>query len=40
MATHDDTLGPAAGGCRMKVYDRPEEGLRDSMRLARGMTHK
>lgn len=24
----------------MKAYDRPEEGLRDAMRLARGMTHK
>ena len=40
VANHDDTLGPATGGCRMKVYDRPEEGLRDAMRLARGMTHK
>ncbi len=40
MAIHDDIIGPATGGCRMKVYDRPEEGLRDAMRLARGMTHK
>lgn len=36
----DDTLGPCTGGCRMKVYDRPEDGLVDGLRLARGMTYK
>lgn len=40
LAIHDDTLGPATGGCRMKVYDRPEDGLADALRLAEGMTHK
>ena len=40
VALHDDTLGPATGGCRMKVYDRPEDGLVDALRLAEGMTHK
>lgn len=40
IALHDDTLGRPVGGCRMKTYPRPEEGLRDAMRLARGMTHK
>jgi leucine dehydrogenase len=40
VAIHDDTLGPATGGCRMKVYDRPEGGLVDAMRLAEGMTYK
>lgn len=40
VALHDDTLGPPTGGCRMKLYDRPEEGLRDALRLAEGMTHK
>ena len=40
VAIHDDTLGPAVGGCRMKVYPRPEEGLRDALRLAEGMTLK
>ena len=40
IALHDDTLGPMVGGCRMKTYSRPEDGLRDAMRLARGMTHK
>jgi leucine dehydrogenase len=37
---HDDTLGPATGGCRMKVYPRPEDGLVDALRLAEGMTYK
>jgi leucine dehydrogenase len=40
IALHDDTLGPATGGCRMKVYDRPEDGLVDALRLAEGMTYK
>lgn len=40
VAIHDDTLGRAVGGCRMRVYARPEEGLRDALRLAEGMTWK
>ncbi len=40
IALHDDTLGPVTGGCRMKVYDRPEDGLLDALRLAEGMTYK
>lgn len=40
LAIHDDTLGPATGGCRMKVYERPEDGLRDALRLSEGMTYK
>ena len=40
VALHDDRLGPATGGCRMKVYDSPEDGLRDALRLAEGMTYK
>ena len=40
IALHDNTLGRPVGGCRMKVYPRPEDGLADAMRLARGMTHK
>lgn len=40
IALHDDTLGPATGGCRMKVYDRPEDGLQDALRLSEGMTYK
>jgi leucine dehydrogenase len=40
VALHDDTLGPPTGGIRMQVYPRPEDGLLDAMRLARGMTQK
>ncbi|MGF1664695.1 MAG: Glu/Leu/Phe/Val dehydrogenase dimerization domain-containing protein, partial [Acidimicrobiia bacterium] len=40
VAIHDTTLGPAAGGTRMKVYPSPAEGLADAMRLAEGMTYK
>jgi len=40
LAIHDDTLGPATGGCRMKVYAQPEDGLRDALRLSEGMTYK
>ena len=40
IALHDPTLGMAVGGCRMKVYSSPEDGLLDALRLARGMTHK
>jgi leucine dehydrogenase len=36
----DDTLGPATGGCRMKVYPSPRDALCDGLRLARGMTYK
>jgi leucine dehydrogenase len=40
IAIHDTTLGPAMGGCRMRVYHTPDEALLDAMRLAEGMTHK
>ena len=40
IAVHDDTLGRPAGGCRMKMYDRPEDGLLDALRLSEGMTYK
>ncbi len=40
IALHDSTLGGAVGGCRMKTYARPADGLRDAMRLAEGMTYK
>lgn len=40
IALHSSTLGTPVGGCRMRVYDRPEDGLRDAMRLAEGMTYK
>ena len=40
IAIHDRTLGMAMGGCRMKVYPEPVDGLRDAQRLAAGMTLK
>jgi len=40
IALHDDTLGPAAGGTRMKVYPELADALLDAMRLAEGMTYK
>lgn len=40
IALHDLAPGPAVGGCRMRHYARPEDGARDAMRLAEGMTFK
>lgn len=40
IAVHDRTLGMAVGGCRMKQYPSPVDGLRDAQRLAAGMTLK
>ncbi len=40
IALHDTKPGPAVGGTRMKSYPRPEDGLRDAMRLAKGMSYK
>src|SRR5262245_19690793 len=40
VALHDATLGRPTGGTRMRIYDSPEEGLKDALRLSEGMTHK
>jgi leucine dehydrogenase len=40
IAIHSTTLGPARGGCRIRVYESPEEGLQDAMLLAEAMTYK
>lgn len=40
IAMHSSRLGMPIGGCRMKVYPTPADGLRDALRLARGMTYK
>ena len=40
IAFHDTTLGPAAGGTRIKAYPSPSEGLRDALRLSEAMTCK
>jgi leucine dehydrogenase len=40
VCIHSAKRGPAAGGTRMRVYERPADGLADAMRLAEGMTLK
>jgi leucine dehydrogenase len=40
IAIHSTAIGPAAGGCRIWNYDRPEDALTDVLRLSRGMTYK
>jgi leucine dehydrogenase len=40
IAIHDRTLGMAMGGCRLNIYSSPREGLRDALRLSKGMTLK
>jgi leucine dehydrogenase len=40
IGVHSTALGGAAGGTRMRVYERPADALADTMRLAEGMTFK
>jgi leucine dehydrogenase len=40
VAVHSTALGPALGGVRLWRYASPEDGVRDALRLARGMTFK
>ena len=40
VCVHSTALGPAGGGTRMRVYDRPGDGLADAMRLSQAMTAK
>jgi leucine dehydrogenase len=40
IAIHDTTLGPAAGGIRMRPYETEQAAINDAMRLARAMTYK
>lgn len=40
IAIHDQTLGPALGGCRMWDYANEDGALTDVLRLSRGMTYK
>ncbi|PKQ70672.1 Glu/Leu/Phe/Val family dehydrogenase [Raineya orbicola] len=40
IAIHNTTLGPAAGGTRMWLYNSEAEALNDVLRLSRGMTYK
>lgn len=40
IAVHNTNLGPALGGCRMRVYGSEAEAINDVLRLSRGMTYK
>jgi leucine dehydrogenase len=40
IGIHDTTLGPAAGGTRMKIYPSLDDAVMDVQRLAVGMTRK
>ncbi len=40
VAVHSTALGPALGGVRLWHYPEPVDGIRDSLRLAAGMTLK
>jgi len=40
VAIHDTTLGPALGGCRMRLYTDEAQALDDVLRLSEGMTFK
>lgn len=40
VAIHNTVLGPALGGCRMRVYDNEAAAIEDALRLAEGMTYK
>ena len=40
VAIHSTALGPALGGARLWHYPATTDGIRDALRLARGMTLK
>lgn len=40
IAVHNTALGPALGGCRMRMYENETQALDDVMRLSEGMTYK
>lgn len=40
VAIHNTVLGPALGGCRMRLYENESQALDDVMRLSEGMTYK
>src|SRR5206468_2415753 len=40
IAVHSTALGPALGGVRLWHYGDAADGVRDALRLARGMTYK
>jgi leucine dehydrogenase len=40
VGIHNTVLGPALGGCRMRLYPNEESAVEDVMRLSEGMTYK
>ncbi len=40
VAIHNSVLGPALGGCRMRLYEDESQALDDVLRLSEGMTFK
>ncbi len=40
VAIHNTVLGPALGGCRMRIYQDESQALDDALRLSEGMTYK
>jgi leucine dehydrogenase len=40
IAVHDDSRGPAIGGCRIHPYGAWDDALGDVLRLSRGMSYK
>lgn len=40
VAVNSTVLGPAVGGCRMRLYTNEEQALEDVLRLSEGMTYK
>jgi leucine dehydrogenase len=40
VGIHNTVLGPALGGCRMRLYTDESQALDDAMRLSEGMTYK
>jgi len=40
VSVHSTHLGPGAGGTRFWHYPDPKDGLRDALRLSRGMSYK
>ncbi len=40
IGIHDTTLGPALGGCRLRLYTDEAQALDDVLRLSEGMTYK
>lgn len=40
VSIHNSNLGPAMGGCRFYPYQSQDDGIKDVLRLSRGMTYK